>query len=282
MRIRTSTSRSRLLIAVYVTAMRRVLALLTAIAPGGRRVHLQLGRPRCPDPRRRPGARRCGQAPLRGAACCSSSRPTSARSCSAPCSRSAPCPRSASSPNPQPSATRPASRRPTPTVATRSSSKGSDTQGTFGTESTLNVVFSGPPRPGQHHAQLHRRGHRRSPSRTPACGGRKPRLSSGAGQIGLSWSPLPPSAGGDPAYSALVFDGTAPAAAVVASPPPASEASIDPRILEDRSGTVAVGAGAALRAASGAGDLHASFLSPRLPVDANAGAPPSRAVRARR
>jgi hypothetical protein len=152
--------------------------------------------------------------------------------------------------------------------------KGSDTQGTLGTESTLTVTFSGPAAQGSTTVSFTAQD---TSIKLPDAGlwRARPRLSSGSGQIGLSWSPLPSSAGSDAAYSAQVFDadGQTP---LWSQPASGRSASIDSRILEDRPGTIAVSAGTDLSGGSGTGDLRASFLSTRLPVDDSAGAPPSR------
>jgi hypothetical protein len=152
--------------------------------------------------------------------------------------------------------------------------EGSDTQGTLGTESTLTITFSGPPAQGSTTLSFTAED---TSITLPDAGlwRAKPRLTSSSGQIGLTWSGLPSSAGTDPAYSAQVYaaDGQAP---LWSQPATGGKASIDSRILEDLPGAVAVTAGTDLSGGSGAGDLRASFLSAQLPVDATAGAPPSR------
>jgi hypothetical protein len=155
--------------------------------------------------------------------------------------------------------------------------KGSDTQGTLGTEATLNVVFSGP------------RGHGSTTVSFVAkdtsitlpdarLWKAAPEVSQPSGRIDLSWTPLPKAAGSDAEYSAQLFEGDT-EAATWSQPATGGQASIDPRILEDRSGSVAVGATATLPGGSGTGDVRSSYLSTRLPVDAVAGAPPSRGRR---
>ncbi|MCW2786482.1 MAG: LigA protein [Marmoricola sp.] len=153
--------------------------------------------------------------------------------------------------------------------------KGSDTQGTLGTASTLNVVFSGPKAQGSTtvsftaekaditlpDARLWRSG-----ARTAA----------GSGGIRLSWRSLPGSAGSHPRYSAQVYDGDG--TALFTQSASGGNATVDPRVLEDTSGTVAVSAGTSLSGGSGGGDVRASFLSARLRAR-GAGAPPSRSHR---
>jgi hypothetical protein len=153
--------------------------------------------------------------------------------------------------------------------------KGSDTQGTLGSASTLQVVFSGKKDQG---------------STTVSFTAKKPEISlpdarlwrSGArvrtasGKVALEWSALPGAAGHGPAYSAQVYD--ARGTAQFTQPASGTHADVDRRVLEDGSGTVAVGASVPLSGAGGAGDVRASYLSPRLPVR-GAGAPPSRGRR---
>jgi hypothetical protein len=152
--------------------------------------------------------------------------------------------------------------------------KGSDTQGTLGTESTLNVVFSGPKAQGSTTVSFTAKDE--SITLPDARLWRSaPAVSRPSGRIELAWSPLPRSAGDDPAYSAQLFeaDGQSP---LWSQPVAGPAGSIDRRILEDQPGSVAVGAGTNLSGGSGAGDVEASYLSRRLPVTGTAGTPPSR------
>jgi len=152
--------------------------------------------------------------------------------------------------------------------------KGSDTQGSLGTEATLNVVFSG----------------RSSKSSTTVSFVAKDnevtvpdartwdlaaKVSGGAGRIGLSWRPLSKAAGSKTSYSVQLYDADK-GAVLWTQPADGSKAQVDPRLLEDRAGSVAVGATTELSGAHGAGQVRASYLSARIPVDASAGAPPSR------
>jgi hypothetical protein len=152
--------------------------------------------------------------------------------------------------------------------------KGSDTQGSLGTEATLNVVFSG----------------RSSKTSTTVSFSAKDNtvtvpdarlwdLSaavSGAGHgIRLSWRPLARSAGAKASYSVQLYDSRN-GSVLWTQPASGGRAEVDPRLLEDHRGAVAVSAGAELSGGSGTGAVRASYLSPRLPVTASAGAPPSR------
>jgi len=152
--------------------------------------------------------------------------------------------------------------------------RGSDTQGTLGTESTLNVVFAGAPRKGSTTV-----GFAAKDTSVTLPDARLwkalPEVSRPSGRIGLSWSPLPKATGGDAEYSAQLFESDT-GAATWSQPATGGLASIDPRILEDRSSSVAVGARTTLPGGTNTGTVQASYLSARLQVDATAGAPPSR------
>jgi hypothetical protein len=91
----------------------------------------------------------------------------------------------------------------------------------------------------------------------------------------MSWSPLPSAAGRNGQYSAQLFEADG-QAALWSQPASGRQASIDPRILEDRSGSVAVSARTTLSGGSGTGAVRASYLSTRQPVKATAGTPPWR------
>jgi hypothetical protein len=151
--------------------------------------------------------------------------------------------------------------------------KGSDTQGSLGTEATMNVVFSG----------------RSSKTSTTVSFAAKDNAVtvpdarlwdlaaavSRRGAIRLTWRPLSRSAGSKARYSAQLYD-TKTGAVLWTQPASGGHTDIDPRLLEDRHGAVAVSAGAELSGGSGTARVRASYLSPRLPVTASAGAPPSR------
>ena len=155
--------------------------------------------------------------------------------------------------------------------------KGSDTQGSLGTEATMNVVFSG---------------RSAGPSTTVSFVAEHDsvvvpdarlwdlaaRAASGAGGIALSWRPLPASAGSRTSYSAQLYDARS-GAVLWSQPATGRRTAIDPRLLEDRPGATAVSASTELPGGDGAGKVRASFLSERLPVRASAGAPPSRGRR---
>jgi hypothetical protein len=150
--------------------------------------------------------------------------------------------------------------------------KGSDTQGTLGTESTMNVVFAGGSGTSTTISFTAEEADISLPD--ARLWRANPRVAQSPGSIRLSWRGLPDAAGDDPSYSAQLYE----AAGHVQWSEPASggSATLDPRILEERDGEVAVNAYAALDGADGAGDVRASYLSSRLPVRATAGVPPSR------
>ena len=152
--------------------------------------------------------------------------------------------------------------------------KGSDTQGTLGTESTLNVVFAASK--AQSSTTVSFTAKDESISLPDARLWRSAaRVSQSSGRIGLSWAPLPPKAGDDAAYSTQLFEADS-QSALWSQSASGRSASVDARILEDQAGSVAVSATTKLSGASGAGEVRASYLSPRLPVHATAGTPPSR------
>ena len=152
--------------------------------------------------------------------------------------------------------------------------KGSDTQGTLGTESTLNVVFSGAKAQGSTSVSFTVKDTSVTVPDARLWKG-APQLDDDGEQIELSWSSLPPAAGDDPGYSVQLFD-TDTGSLFFSEAASGGAATVDSRLLEDRSGSIAVNAGAELSGGSGTGDVRASYLSARLPVEATAGAPPSR------
>jgi hypothetical protein len=152
--------------------------------------------------------------------------------------------------------------------------KGSDTQGTLGTESTLNVVFAGPRAQGSTTVSF--------TAEDEAITLPDARLWRSAAEVSrpgdrieLAWSALTQAAGSDPAYSAQLFEAGR-ETALWSQPASGGRATVDSRILEDQPGSVAVGASASLPGGSGAGDVRVSYLSRRLPVAATAGTPLSR------
>lgn len=149
--------------------------------------------------------------------------------------------------------------------------EGSDTQGTLGTESTLSVVF------GQESSTTVSFTVEDADVSLPDARlwNARPRVTQQGGGIEVAWSPLPRGAGDDAAYSAQLFEGRSPAP-LWTEDASGGSADLDPRLLEDRSGAVAAGAGADLPDSDGADDVRASYLSRRLPVRGTAGAPPSR------
>lgn len=152
--------------------------------------------------------------------------------------------------------------------------KGSDTQGSLGTEATMNVVFSD----------------RSARTSTTVSFGAEDnavtvpdarlwdlaaKVSGGAGRIEVSWRPLSKGAGSRTSYSVQLYD-AAKGAVLWSQPASGRRTDIDPRLLEDHKGLVAVNASTELSGGKGAGKVRASYLSARLPVTATAGAPPSR------
>jgi hypothetical protein len=151
--------------------------------------------------------------------------------------------------------------------------KGADTHGSLGTEATLNIVFAGPGAQGSTTVSFTAKDTEVTLPDARLWRAR-PEVDRRPDRIGLSWSSLPRTAGSDATYSAQLFDSDA--QSPIWSEPGSGGASIDPRILEDQAGAVAVGAEAALPGGIGAGDVRVSYLSARVPVEASAGAPPSR------
>ena len=151
--------------------------------------------------------------------------------------------------------------------------KGSDTQGTAGTESTMNVVFAS--KSGKASTSVTFTAEDTEITLPDARLWRAgPQVTQSAGSIRLSWQSLPAAAGGDPSYSAQLYepDGSLQWAQAASG----SSADLDVRILEDRDGSVAVNGYAELSGAVGADEVRGSYLSARLPAQATAGAPPSR------
>jgi hypothetical protein len=155
--------------------------------------------------------------------------------------------------------------------------KGSDTQGTLGTEATLDVVVaapgSGTSRPSSTLSFQAEAAHIALPD--ARLWNAAPHVTEGAGQVRLRWTPLPRAAGASPSYAAQLFD-PARQAPTWSQPAGDHRAVIDARILEDHAAAAAVSGHATLAGASGTGDVHASYLSSRLPVRPLLGAPPSR------
>ena len=151
--------------------------------------------------------------------------------------------------------------------------KGSDTQGTLGTESTLNVVFSGREAEGSTSVSFTVKD--TSVTVPDARLWKAAPDVSDSGPIRLSWNPLPAAVGDDAEYSAQLLDADT-GSVLWSQEASGDETTVDPRILEDRTGSVAVNAGTSLSGGSGTGDVRANYLSVRLPVGDTAGAPPSR------
>jgi hypothetical protein len=155
--------------------------------------------------------------------------------------------------------------------------KGSDTQGSVGTEAVLDVVFSDPKVKSGGTSTTVSFNARQSTVKLPDARlwNASPQVQQGDGKFHVTFSGLSSSNGSKPTYSAQVFtDGQE--GAIWSQAAQAGTADIDARVLEDRSGTVAVGARATLSGGSGGGTVHANYLSTRTAVSATAGAPPSR------
>lgn len=152
--------------------------------------------------------------------------------------------------------------------------KGSDTQGSLGTESTMNVVFSD--RSAGASTTISFAAEDEAVTVPDArLWDLRADATRRAGRIDVSWRPLPRAAGEKASYSAQLYDART-GAALWTEPVDDGRADLDPRLLEDRKGTVAVAAGAELSGGEGAGGARASYSSARLPIGPSAGAPPSR------
>ncbi len=149
---------------------------------------------------------------------------------------------------------------------------GEDTQGTLGTASTMNVVFSG--KSGSATLSFTAEGTEISLPDTQLWDARPRRR----GSVGLSWRELPGSAGGKQAYSVQLYASRT-GAPLWSESASSTRGAVDPRILESAQGFIAAGASAQPSGASGAGGVRANFLSTRVPVTSSVGAPPSRGKR---
>ena len=153
--------------------------------------------------------------------------------------------------------------------------KGEDTQGTLGTEATMNVVFSGTGGSTTVSFTVKDTEIRLPEARLVNLA---PRVARPSGRIQVSWTGLPGAAGSKPAYSAQLFEARG-SSALWSESAKGRRATLDPRLLEDRSGSVAVGANATLPGGTGTGTVRGYYLSKKLAVKATAGAPPSRGRR---
>ncbi len=155
--------------------------------------------------------------------------------------------------------------------------KGSDTQGSLGTEATMNVVFSD--RSARTSTTVSFVAEDNSVTVPDArLWDLAAKVSDASGRIGLSWRPLSKEAGAKTSYSAQLYDADN-GAVLWSQPASGRRTDIDPRLLEDRHGVVAVSASTELSSGASAGKVRASYLSERLPVGAGSGAPPSRGQR---
>ena len=99
--------------------------------------------------------------------------------------------------------------------------------------------------PGQHVGELHRQGHLGHGARRPALEGRAPTCPTAAARSGSRGRRCPAAAGDDAGYSAQLFDADT-GSVLWSQAASGDEATVDPRILEDRPGSVAVNAGTSL------------------------------------
>ncbi|MBO9524394.1 MAG: hypothetical protein J7518_22885 [Nocardioidaceae bacterium] len=148
--------------------------------------------------------------------------------------------------------------------------KGEDTQGSLGTEATLDVVVGGGPGGSSTTVGFHAKD-----TEVEVPDVRLADLAARHAGLTVTWKPLPRAAGREPSYAVQLYDGRT-RSAVWSQPARGGRATLDPRVLEDSHGAVAVGATAELPGGRNTGTVHASYLSRRLPVTATAGAPPSR------
>jgi len=153
--------------------------------------------------------------------------------------------------------------------------KGEDTQGTLSTEATLNVVFSSARASTTVSFTVKETDVQLPQARLVDLA---PHVAQPGGRIRVSWSGLPAAAGRRASYSAQLYADRG-QAALWTQAADGRSATLDPRLLEDRSGTVAVGARTDLSGGAGTGSVHGYYLSKHLPVRASAGAPPSRGKR---
>lgn len=155
--------------------------------------------------------------------------------------------------------------------------KGEDTQGSLGTEATMNVVFADRAARASTTVSFTAK---ETAIQLPKARlvNLAPQVNQAGGRISVSWSGLPAAAGDRATYSAQLFASRG-SSALWTQTASGRRTTLDPRLLEDRSGTVAVGASTVLPGGSGTGTVHGYYLSAKLPVRASAGAPPSRGKR---
>lgn len=153
--------------------------------------------------------------------------------------------------------------------------EGADVQGTLGTESTLDVIVAGDGAnaPSTVLSFPARSAHMKLPDarlwRTT------PRVTETATDVRMSWSAVGDWAGADAQYSVQLYDPRR-EASVWAEPATRRGGTIDARVLEDVAGKVAATAHTTPGGATGTTDVHAGYLSARVPVQPVSGAPPSR------
>lgn len=150
---------------------------------------------------------------------------------------------------------------------------GSETQGSLGTEATLNLTFSAGADAGSTTVRFQAKD---TDVRLPDAGLWRARsqVRQSGGDIHLTWAGLPAAGNrGTVSYSAQVAgtEGT-----IWSQSAGSRSADIDPRLLEDRAGSVAAQASAELSGGSHAGSVRVSYVSAQHDVRATAGAPPSR------
>ncbi|RNL80870.1 discoidin domain-containing protein [Nocardioides marmorisolisilvae] len=154
--------------------------------------------------------------------------------------------------------------------------KGEDTQGSLGTEATLNVVFSS----GGTTSTTVSFSAKETAIQLPTARlvNLAPHVSQSGGGIRVGWTRLPSAAGRKASYSAQLFAARG-QSALWTQTATGRSATLDPRLLEDRDGSVAVGAATVLPGGTGTGTVRGYYLSKKLAVRATAGAPPSRGKR---
>jgi hypothetical protein len=102
-----------------------------------------------------------------------------------------------------------------------------------------------------------------------------PHVSAPKAQLRMRWAALPRVDGANPSYFAQLYDPRR-ATPVWSQEAGRAGATIDARVLEDQPAKAAVTARADLDGATGTDDVHAVYLSSRVPVRSIAGVPPSR------
>lgn len=151
--------------------------------------------------------------------------------------------------------------------------KGSDTQGTLGTESTLSLTFAAT---AQTSTTITFTAEGESITLPDARLVRlAPVVTNEPGVINVHYARVPKDAGADATYSVQLFERQT-ATPLWSEPTQAGKARIDERVLEDKDALVAVGVATELAGGSGAGDVRSHYLSPRMDAPHTASLPMSR------